>query len=171
MQLNWQSASEPYAVIPASHLSTRLAALEGYQSWLGSRKVEVLATYNGHGQAYPGDDVVDQVSHDIKDISYLWDNALGGYVYPLPSSCDTACQNGRHEHVWSQSEGPTMVADANFATRHGKPFSLGEWGVAWRLDGHGGNDNPSFIQHIDDTRLRSGKFPNAAAKDRELFGR
>jgi len=35
---------------------------------------------------------------------------------------------------------------SSFARQHNKPLALVEWGVWNRGDGHGGGDNPSFIQ-------------------------
>jgi hypothetical protein len=80
---------------------------------------------------------------------------------------------------------------------HGKPFSIPEWGVVARTDGHGGGDNPYYIQKMfefisdpanyvqfsvlfdfnapEANYHLSGldgvtAFPQAAAKFRELFG-
>lgn len=54
-----------------------------------------------------------------------------------------------------------LVRAANFATAHHKPFDLGEWGVMRRNDGHGGLDDPDFIQHIHD--LMRGAVPGMTA--------
>ena len=38
----------------------------------------------------------------------------------------------------------------DFAAAHGKPMAFPEWGLLVRSDGHGGGDNPYFIQKMHD---------------------
>jgi hypothetical protein len=102
-------------------------------------------------KVYPGDDVVDRVSRDQYDGSWIAD------TYPFPAmGCDVVCQDARRKKVWDTYLGPGLVKIANFATRHNKPFDLGEWGVIWRMDGHGGLDNPYFIEGIH--KLMTGRL-------------
>ena len=37
---------------------------------------------------------------------------------------------------------------SSFALAHGKPMAFTEWAVTWRSDGHGGGDDPSFVNNI-----------------------
>jgi hypothetical protein len=37
-----------------------------------------------------------------------------------------------------------------FAQARGKPLSIPEWAVTWRSDGHGGGDNPEFVNNMMD---------------------
>lgn len=39
-----------------------------------------------------------------------------------------------------------LVFWANFSAAHKKPFSIPEWGVWNQASGHGGGDNPYYIQ-------------------------
>ena len=127
---------------------------------------------------YPGDDYVDIIGVDHYDVSFSGDYA--------PTD---------HEKVWQhlldQSKGLTWLAD--FAKTHGKRMSFPEWGLSNRCDGHGGDDDPYFIQQLHDWiaahdvayeayynsydagvcatfDLTSGEFPQSQALYRKLFG-
>jgi hypothetical protein len=81
----------------------------------------------------------------------------------------------------------------SFASAHGKPISVPEWGLSQRTDGHGGGDNVYFIERMHNWlsthnisyetyfefdqsadelhAMRIGNhFPNAAARYRQLWG-
>jgi hypothetical protein len=73
---------------------------------------------------YPGDDYVDIIGIDNYD------------HFP------TAPTKAAFDRVNAAPEGLTWLHA--FATRHGKPFSVGEWGVVSNSDG--GGDSPGFIR-------------------------
>jgi hypothetical protein len=154
--------------------------------------------WNGYPfeDAWPGDDVVDYIGLDVYDQSWVkdtypipagatadetlqrqkaaWDAAINNNDFGLP--------------FWLK-----------FAAKHNKPLTFPEWGVCNRKDGHGGGDNVYFIQQMFDFIYNPAnnvyfesyfdvvagdgdhqlcpdpegkiqtKFPNAAAKFKELF--
>jgi hypothetical protein len=78
-----------------------------------------------------------------------------------------------------------------FAAEHHKPISVPEWGVTNRTDGHGGGDDPYFVQQMAawftannvlyqdyfdfnmkglQYKISTGLFPNSAAEYIKLFG-
>jgi hypothetical protein len=79
----------------------------------------------------------------------------------------------------------------DFARAHGKQLAFDEWGLTLRDDGHGGGDDPYYVEKMfqwfnatdpawalyfefdkDDGRhtLMSNQFPNATARFKQLFG-
>ena len=93
---------------------------------------------------YPGNAYVDYIGVDIYDISWA-DGA-----YPFPADCDAACKQQRREVAWDDKLNGTFGLNfyADFARSKGKPLALPEWGLWQRPDGHGGGDNPYFIQQM-----------------------
>ena len=125
-------------------------------------------------RAYPGDAYVDYVGADVYDNSWIAD-----YHDPV----------ARWKDFVTQAYGLQWQSD--FATAHGKPMTFPEWGLSTRSDGHGGGDDPYFIQQMYDWisahdvvhadyfeydasdgrhSLMNGQFPKAAAKFQALFG-
>ncbi|MDX6208461.1 MAG: hypothetical protein QOE24_852 [Frankiales bacterium] len=127
---------------------------------------------------YPGDAYVDLIGADNYDASFATNYA--------PTD---------HEQVWAGILSETWGLDwlARFASQHGKRISMGEWGVTDRQDGHGGGDDPYFIEQMhswfashdvayeayfestDETvkatfAIDSGRFPQAAQRYQQLFG-
>jgi hypothetical protein len=126
---------------------------------------------------YPGDNYVDLIGADNYDNSWSWS-------YP-PTD---------HVQAWNgfltENYGLTWLA--SFAAQHGKRLSFPEWGVQWTCDGHGGGDDPYFIQKFHDwiaahdvayeayfntdensctkSALLNGHFPQAAALYQKLSG-
>jgi hypothetical protein len=90
---------------------------------------------------WPGDAYVDIVGVDIYDQSWVTNS------YPYPSTCDAACRLSRQQTAWS-SYASKLNMLRNFAIGHGKPMAFPEWGAMIRSDGHGGADNPYFIQKM-----------------------
>ena len=141
--------------------------------------------------AYPGDDVVDTVGVDVYDQSWATD------TYPIPAGATDADAHARRERAWTELHDGDhgLVFWRDFAKKHGKPLSIPEWGVTHRGDGHGGEDNPEYVQHMfdfvtdpashvayhvyfdvgapdgDHQLSIDTKFPNAAAKFKALFGK
>jgi hypothetical protein len=94
-------------------------------------------TINSHGtpaeacggrstNCYPGDDVVDIIGIDNYDMG--------------PSVGSKA----EFDRVAAAPDGLTWTYE--FARRHGKPFSVGEWGVAPGSDWNSHGENPEFIR-------------------------
>jgi hypothetical protein len=92
---------------------------------------------------WPGDAYVDVVGVDIYD--QCWVNN----TYPYPSTCDAACRLTRQQTAWRFFASRLDIL-RDFAIAHGKPMAFPEWGVMARSDGHGGGDNPYFIQKMHD---------------------
>lgn len=124
--------------------------------------------------AYPGDAYVDYIGLDAYDQDWLpgWEN---------PTT--------RWQNLMDQPHGLRWHRD--FAAAHGKPMTFPEWGLFARPDGHGGGDDPYFIEKMHEWistnnvayalyfehdasdgyhSLMSGRFPQAAVKFRTLFG-
>jgi hypothetical protein len=125
-------------------------------------------------RVYPGDTYVDYVGADVYDHGW-WP----GYKDPV----------NRWKELMDQPYGLRWQRD--FARAHGKRMSFPEWGVVERADGHGGGDNPYFVEQLHawikandvayhnyfevdmpgaPIRLMTGRFPKAAAAFRRLFG-
>ena len=125
-------------------------------------------------QAYPGDDVVDVIATDAYNVS--WD---AGYL-------------NTYSRWNSVDNDPWGVAQlVSFAAAHKKPVAFPEWGTGTRSDGHGGGDDPVFINNMANiikqnnvayqsywdypasdynAQLSNGQYPNAAAAFLKNFG-
>jgi hypothetical protein len=124
---------------------------------------------------YPGDGYVDLIGADHYDNSWSWS---------YPSTDHVQAWNG----YLTENYGLNWLA--SFAAQHGKRMSFPEWGVQWTCDGHGGGDDPYFIQKFHDwiaahdvayesyfntdynsctkSALLDGHFPQAAAMYQKL---
>ena len=96
-------------------------------------------------KAWPGDDWVDVVGVDAYDDSWLKD------TYPFPEGAGRAEVEARRRAVWNKvllngDHGLKFWRD--FAVVHKRPFAVPEWGVDRRSGGHGGLDNPYFIEQM-----------------------
>jgi hypothetical protein len=97
--------------------------------------------------AYPGDAYVDYVTFDFYDQS--WD-ANCGIPYngtPFTVTQENCLWNGVAADYDTGFKG-LLGNLAAFATAHGKPIGIGEFGVINRSDGHGGGDDPTFISNF-----------------------
>jgi hypothetical protein len=95
--------------------------------------------------AYPGDSYVDYVGDDVYDANYVY--------YPWPSGSSAATILNTQQSVWQYALYPSsqfgIAYWQAFANSHSKPMSFPEWGLAAnRSDGHGGQDDPYFIQQM-----------------------
>lgn len=90
---------------------------------------------------WPGDAFVDVVGLDFYDQNW------GTGTYPYPSPCDQACQTAHQTNSWNANVG-ILNMTRDFAKAHGKPFAIPEWGTCFLGDGHGGNDNPFYMQKM-----------------------
>jgi hypothetical protein len=93
---------------------------------------------------WPGDAYVDYVGVDVYDLG--WEPN----TYPYRPDCDAGCRRVHQQAAWDEIlGGPRGLAFwSDFAQRRGKRMSLPEWGLWKRKDGHGGGDNPFFIQKM-----------------------
>lgn len=124
--------------------------------------------------AYPGDAYVDYIGLDAYDQDWL-----SGWQNPTQ----------RWQNLLNQAHGLKWHRD--FAAAHRKPMTFPEWGLFDRPDGHGGGDDPYFIQKMYEWigannvayalyfehdpphgrhALMNGQFPRGAATFRKLFG-
>ena len=90
---------------------------------------------------WPGDAYVDVVGID------LYDQSWASGTYPYPSSCDSACRLARQQTAWN-GYAWYLQTIRSFAAAHSKPMAIPEWGLYTRSDGHGGGDNPYYIQKM-----------------------
>lgn len=95
--------------------------------------------------AWPGDEYVDFVGIDT------YDDCYAPNTYPFPKNASEAEKDRIrkkvwHDHILGGKFGLSYWSD--FARKHGKPMSLPEWGVNNKPDGHGGGDNPYFIEQM-----------------------
>ena len=125
------------------------------------------------GLAYPGGAYVSYIGYDIYDEGWQ-----SNFTDPVARWKDTV--NGAGGLAWQRS----------FARAKKKPMSFPEWGLAWRDDGHGGGDDPYFVQQMHKWivsnnvgyhvyfdfdasdgahALLTGRFPTAAAALRSVF--
>ncbi|WP_335979479.1 glycosyl hydrolase [Streptomyces sp. CA2R106] len=98
-------------------------------------------------QLYPGDSYVDFVGVDAYDQSW----AAGTYPWAAGSTAAqiaTAQQTAWDTDIHGGDHG--LAYWKTFASDHGKYLVVPEWGVCDRTDGHGGMDNPGFIQNMYD---------------------
>ncbi len=127
--------------------------------------------------AYPGDAYVDVVGVDVYDQSWQW--------YPVPAGLtDTEARQKAWNWLERGDHGLNFWRD--FAKSHKKRLAIPEWALSHRDDGHGGGDDPLFMNNMLDFiadpfnsvtytnyfnmdgptvrhDLRGGRFPNAAA--------
>ncbi len=120
--------------------------------------------------AYPGDAYVDTVSLDIYDLSWAW--------YPVPAGMTTATAQTK---AWTSLKSGDHGLDfwTAFAAAHAKPLGISEWGLTWRSDGHGGGDDPAFVDRMFDWAtdpannvryLNYFNSPDSAAVKHDLMG-
>jgi hypothetical protein len=79
----------------------------------------------------------------------IYDQSWATNTYPYPSTCDAACRLTRQQTAWN-GHSWRLNTLRDFARARGKPLALPEWGVITRSDGHGGGDNPYFVQMMHD---------------------
>ncbi len=148
-------------------------------------------------KAWPGDAWVDFVGLDAYDSSWLPN------TYPFPPGASREQIDQRRRTVWDKQllhGDHGLIFWRDFAAEHGKPFSIPEWGVDDRKDGHGGLDDAMFIERMHafitdpanrvffhcyfDVQASDGghqlstgvrgtdvtKYPEASARFRALFG-
>jgi hypothetical protein len=85
-------------------------------------------------QVYPGDDYVDFIGLDAYD--QYWGS--GGSIVSDPIT--------RWDNLLNDTYGLNWLV--TFGNTHNKPISFPEWGVMTRSDGHGGGDNPYYVNQM-----------------------
>ena len=158
--------------------------------YVGHVPVSAIASYLE--SIWPGNAYVDVVAPTIYD--QCWNSIDGSSLYYPPGSN----RLDRQKKVWA-IRAARLSAMKSFATSHGKPMGTHEWGLMSWLDhkgnaGHGGDDNPYFIEKmyefmVANNFVAAGYFdvktgqpsdhrlgplnpnhPLAAAKFKQLFG-
>lgn len=96
-------------------------------------------------KAWPGSAYVDYIGLDVYDDSWNQD------TYPLLPNANSQTLDKIHKKVWNETifnGDHGLKFWCAFAEKHHKPFAIPEWGVSDRADGHGGMDDPYFIQQM-----------------------
>ncbi|MEO6715011.1 MAG: glycosyl hydrolase [Mycobacteriales bacterium] len=167
---------------PANYVNYFRQIVQTMRAVAGQQFLFDWAPNNGPGtwgfnveSAYPGDAYVDVIGTSVYDQSWAY-------------SASQATER------WNEMVNTTygLAWHVRFAAAHGKPSSYDEWGLSRRTDGHGGNDNPYYIQQMynwmkayptfsehyfeyDQSAaelhaMTTGTFPNAAAMYKKLWG-
>jgi hypothetical protein len=164
----WRQIVTTMRSVPGAHFRFDWCANDG-SAWIaGGRQLEAA-------NAWPGDAYVDYVGLDVYDQSWGTWNAD-----PV----------ARWNEYVNQHNG--LAWHAGFAAAHGKQMTFPEWGLADRADGNGGGDTPYFVEQMywwigshdvayhlyfeshdpeGEYGVFSGRFPNAARRFVEYFGR
>jgi hypothetical protein len=119
--------------------STAMASVSGANfqwAWYWGANFDAVT----NATAYPGNSYVNYVTFDFYDQS--WD---GSCSVPYNGSNFTAAQESC---LWSGDFDGVLSGLTSFASAHGKPIGIGEFGVIDRSDGHGGGDDPTFVNHF-----------------------
>jgi hypothetical protein len=96
-------------------------------------------------QAWPGDAVVDYVGVDV------YDETWNAETYPWPADASAAEIERRQKKVWDEwimASPRGLTFWRKFARDHGKPLAFPEWGLVSADHGHGGRDDPHFIERM-----------------------
>jgi len=96
-------------------------------------------------KAWPGDEFVDYVGLDVYDETWHKD------TYPWPRGAAPAEIERRQKKAWKEwiMESPRGLGFwTKFAKERGKPLAIPDWGLNQRASGHGGGDNPYFIEQM-----------------------
>jgi Glycosyl hydrolase family 26 len=96
-------------------------------------------------KAWPGDEFVDLVGVDVYDESWM------PATYPWPATAAAEEIEARRRRVWKTEilgGAHGLAFWSRFARSHGKPLAVCEWGVKKRPNGHGGGDNPYFVEQM-----------------------
>jgi hypothetical protein len=95
---------------------------------------------NTNNTAWPGAQYVTHVTFDQYDQSWT-----GNCGVPYDGSNWSAAQS---QCIWNDDISHVLGGLTSFAAGKGKPLSIGEWGVINRGDGHGGGDDPTFVNNF-----------------------
>lgn len=97
-------------------------------------------------EAFPGTSYVDFVGVDVYDVSWRPD------TYPIPVDASVEERDRRRAAVWAEIYGGDhgLAFWVRFATDRRLPLAVPEWALTDRADGHGGRDNPYFVDQMID---------------------
>lgn len=101
--------------------------------------------------AFPGAAYVDYVGVDFYDSSYAGTTSAPTYPYSTnvyPYGTDAATRQQRAFNINKTNTNYGFDAWKAIAVNNGLKMALPEWGVMRRNDGHGGLDDPDFIQRM-----------------------
>jgi hypothetical protein len=128
-----------------SHRATALIAGEHFTwAWYWGGNFDA----NTNNTAYPGNQYVNYVTFDQYDQSWTGNCGLpynGSNWNPTQSNC-----------AWSNDISRNLSNLDAFASAHSKPVGIGEFGVINRSDGHGGGDDPTFVDNINNWMNSTG---------------
>src|SRR6266540_1303712 len=141
------------------------------------------------GHEFNGGCYVDTIGIDVYDQSWIPD------TYPIPADAAPHDVLERRQRAWSGMLHGELGLEfwSHFARAHGKPLAIPEWGLTRRSDGHGGGDNPYFVEQMyrfvrdpanrvawfiyfehdardGEHQLTAGHFSSAASSFRAHFG-
>jgi hypothetical protein len=161
----WQKIVTTMRAVSGAHFRFDWCVAQGYQQFPAE-------------QAYPGDSYVDVVGIDAYNESWI-----SNYTDPVARWQDVynGLTSGNHGILfWIQ-----------FARTHNKPLSFPEWATGTRPDGHGGGDDPYYIQQMYNVistnnvayhdywdypasdfngQLSNNQYPNAGTTFKQTFG-
>ncbi len=147
---NWYPWGVKTAQDAANYAGAWKQIVTAMKSVPGAEKLQFC--WNGAGEklkfpmeaAYPGDEYVDYVGLDIYDKTWVKG------TYPL------SIRGERQRQAGNSKEGLQVFYDGDhgikawcdFAKSHHKGFMVPEWGLCQLKNGHGGGDNPYFVQQM-----------------------
>ena len=141
----WNAATDPNAYIGCfRQIVTTMRAVAGQQFLFDWNPNIGPMTLPGE-KAYPGDAYVDFVGLDVYDYSPT--NYFG-------NSASAAGYAAAWDFLYNGDHG--LAFWVNFTRSHGKRMAITEWGVSDWADGHGGGDNPSFINNLLNFMVTNG---------------
>jgi hypothetical protein len=88
---------------------------------------------------------VDYVGIDV------YDECWKENTYPWPANASPQQILARQKQIWAEelyAGDHGLVFYSKFAREHGKPLAICEWGLKDREGGHGGKDNPYFVEQM-----------------------
>ncbi|MCD5314066.1 glycoside hydrolase family 26 protein [Kineosporia babensis] len=142
----WHPTSREDFISYWQRIVTAMRAAPGAENLEFDWTVNIGSTASGFDPRvyFPGRDYVDYVGVDVYDTSWA------EKTYPFPKNCDESCREERRQAAWAnQLDGPLgLTSWVGFAKAAGLPLSVPEWGLWERPDGHGGGDNPYFIEQM-----------------------
>ncbi|MGA2036393.1 MAG: hypothetical protein ABSH04_02270 [Acidimicrobiales bacterium] len=129
-----------YAAYYRNIVTTMKAVSSAFQfTWDGA----LDGTSNGNAwatlDAYPGDAYVNYIALDFYD--QTWDGSCGLPFNNTMTQAQEAC-------AWSGDQSRSLARLSSFASAHSKPVAFPEWGVISRSDGHGGGDDPYWMNNF-----------------------
>lgn len=176
----WSAAANPAAYIDCfRHVVTTMRKAPGQHFSFDFNPNNNRGSFPAE-LAYPGDAYVDIIGDDVYDTSWVW-YAAGTTVTPTAQAKAIAYDiSGDHG----------LAYWASFAIDHHKHLAVTEWGLCHRSDGHGGEDDPQYVQalfnfmanpahavayeHYFNTAAHQltapTPFPNSARTFTQLFG-